>query len=129
MKAHILLIDDDEDELKFFTEGLNRVNMPYKCTWANSGGQALKQLAYLKPDIIFLDLRMPEMDGLDCLAAIRQLAHLHDVPIILHSSVMTDDYREKGMRLGATACVLKPVTLEEFAAVLRELHPGEGIVS
>lgn len=129
MKTHVLLIDDDEDELKFITECLNQVNMAFKCTWARSGGQALKQLAYLKPDIIFLDLKMPGTDGFECLDVINQLPHLRDVPIVLHSSVMTDECREMGMKHGATVCLVKPLDAGEFTIVLQELKLGQITVS
>lgn len=123
MKKHVLLIDDDEDELTIFIDALNKVNIPYKCTWARSGEQALKQLAYLTPDIIFLDLNMPCMDGLECLAAIKQQPHLNACPIILHSTTMTADCRDKGIRLGATACLSKADTDSKLTALLAELIP------
>lgn len=123
MKKHILLIDDDEDELTIFMGGLDQVNIPYKCTWAKSGEQAIKQLTYLTPDIIFLDFNMPSMNGLDCLAAIKQLPGAQHVPVILHSFPITAELREKGMKLGATICLEKPETMTKLAGILKELIP------
>lgn len=120
MKKHILLIDDDEDELTLFVDALNRVNIPYKCTWAKTGEQALKQLIYLTPDIIFLDLHMPCMNGLECLAAIKQQPRLQTCPVILHSTNMTPDWRNEGIRLGAAACLSKSNSSLELAAILSE---------
>lgn len=123
MKKHIVLIDDDEDELTLFIGALNQVNIPYKCTWAKSGEQALKQLLYFTPDIIFLDLNMPRMNGFECLAGIKQLPHLQPCPVILHSTTMTADARKEGLRLGAAACLAKSDTASELAVILTEFIP------
>jgi CheY-like chemotaxis protein len=125
MKKHILVIDDDEDELTLFIDALNRLNIPYKCTWAKSGEQALKQLTYLTPDIIFLDLNMPRMNGLECLTAIKQQARLQACPVVLHSSAMTADWRDKGITLGAAACLVKSDTGSKLATILSELMPAD----
>jgi CheY-like chemotaxis protein len=123
MKKHILLIEDKEDELAIFIDGLNRVNVPNKCTWAKSGEQAIKQLAYLTPDIIFLDFNMSQMNGLDCLAAIKQLPQVQHIPVILHSSAITAELREKAMKLGATICLGKPEMIDKLPGILKELIP------
>jgi CheY-like chemotaxis protein len=123
MKKHVLLIDDDEDELTLFIDALSQVKIPYKCTWAKNGEQALKQLLYLTPDIIFLDLNMPGMNGLECLAAIKQQPRLQDCPVILQSTAMTADWRDKGIRLGAASCLAKPNTSSELASILAEIIP------
>ena len=129
MKKHILFIDDDEDELKLFIDALNDVNIPYKCTWAKSGEQALKQLTYFTPDIIFLDLNMPCMNGLDCLAAIKQQPRLKACPVVLHSTAMTVDWRIKGMRLGAATCLVKAETSSNLVLIMAQLIPLDPIAA
>jgi len=125
MKKHILLVDDDQDELTLFIDALDRLHIPYKCTWAKSGEQALQQLIYLTPDIIFMDVSMPGMSGFECLAAIRQRPRLQACPVILHSTGMTADFRDKGIRLGAAACFAKSDTPSELAVILEELIPDD----
>lgn len=121
MKKHILLIDDDEDELALFVDALSQVKTPYKCTWAKNGEQALQQLLYLTPDIIFLDLNMPGMNGLECLDAIKQQSRLQDCPVILQSTALTADWRDKGIRLGAASCITKPDTPSKLASILAQI--------
>jgi CheY-like chemotaxis protein len=127
MKRHILLVDDDEDDVTDFMAALNKIDLPCKCTWANSGDQAIKQLAYLTPDIIFLDVSMPGMNGLECLAEIRQIHRLQEVPVVLHSMGLPSSYQEKGMKLGASACVEKPVSDAVLAEIVRKLALEGGI--
>jgi len=127
MKKHILFIDDDEDELMLFIDALNEVNIPYKCTWAKSGEHALKQLTYFTPDIIFLDLNMPCMNGLDCLAAIKRQPHLKACPVVLHSTAMNAEWKSKGMRLGAAACLVKSETSSNLVVLMAQLIPLDPI--
>lgn len=116
MKKHILLVDDNASEVAAFLDALKHVDIPQKCTWAKSGEQALQQLTYLTPDIIFLDVKLPGMDGFECLSAIKQKPTLKDIPVVLHPSELTEQCRQRGIGLGAAACMGKPdspVALEE----------------
>jgi len=120
-KKHFLIIDDDEDEMKFFTEALKSIKISYKCTWAKSGEQALQQLNYLTLDIIFLDVNMPGMNGFQCLTEIRKLPDCSSIPVILLSSQMNDNMRAKGLQLGATACFKKPNSIADLIIFLENL--------
>lgn len=119
MKKHIFIIDDDEDELVFFVEAIKALNVPHKCTWAKSGEQALQQLPYLMPDMIFIDFNMPRMNGLECIKAIKEMPCYRSIPIILHSNKMDSDLRYKGLKLGATACVKKQESLHQLIRFLQ----------
>ncbi len=118
MKKHILLIDDDQDELNLLQDALQELAIPHKCTWAKSGRQALEQLRYLEPDIIFLDVNMPHMNGLECLAGIKQLPGRQKIPVILCSTGMNADISRSGLQAGAAACIKKANTFTELSAVL-----------
>jgi CheY-like chemotaxis protein len=128
MKKHIMLIDDDEEELTLFVDAMNQLHISYKCTWAISGEQAIQQLLYLTPDIIFLDLQMPGMNGLTCLAAIREMPRLKNTPIIIHSSALTDECRQKAKTLGASACLVKSGDASALEAILSEYIPAESMM-
>jgi len=121
MKKHIFLVDDDRDKMLFFTEALKHVPISSKCTWAQSGEQALKQLAYLSPDIIFLGLCMPGMDGLQCLKAIKSIPRLKDIPVILHSSAISTDVRLQALNLGARGCWERSDSIPGLADALSSL--------
>ncbi|MFL5745622.1 MAG: response regulator [Niastella sp.] len=118
MTLHVLIIDDDEDELMVITKALERLNIPFKCTLATSGEQGLKQLFSVKPDIIFVDYQMPGMNGLECLRAIRKLEHCNKTLVILHSSVMEKRIQLMGSDLGASACINKPDSVSQLTHFL-----------
>jgi len=118
-KRHILLIEDDKNDMLFFAEAYKQTQIPSKCTWAQSGEQALSQLAYITPDIVFLDLEMPGMDGFQCLELIRSVPRLHDIPVVVYANALTSSTRERAMTLGATACMEKLHVPDELVQKLR----------
>jgi CheY-like chemotaxis protein len=120
MRKHFFVIDDDEEDVQFIFEALRTMKGDLKCTWARSGEQALEQLKYLKPDIVIIDYNMQGMNGIQCLQAIKGLLNCKQVPVILHSSVMTEQLRAEGLKMGAYACLQKANSLDRLIAVLQQ---------
>ena len=118
MKKHIFLVEDDKDDMLFFMEILQQLRVSTKCTWAQSGEQALQQLAYLSPDLIILDFCMPGMNGLECLEAIRSSPRLQAIPVVMYSSIFSDKVRQKALALGASACLEKAISTQELIGIL-----------
>ncbi|NCI46753.1 response regulator [Sediminibacterium soli] len=120
MKRHILLIDDDKDEMIILSEALKYAGSGHKCTWAQGVDHALKMLNYLKPDMIFIDMNMPVKDGIEGIARIRAVHGLKAVPVVLYSNHI--EYAA-GMAIeaGADFCIQKPSSLEGLSVVVREL--------
>lgn len=119
MIKNVLLIDDDEDEISIFNEALQRAGICCNCAWANNRQYAL-QVTPL-PDIIFLDVNMPCVNGLECLAAIKKSPQLVSIPVVLYSTGMTNELRNKGMMLGAADCIAKTYTITDLAITLKNL--------
>jgi CheY-like chemotaxis protein len=120
MRKHFFVIDDDEDEVQFISAALHEMKADHKCTWAKSGELALNQLQHLEPDVIFLDLNMTGMNGLQCLQAIKRLPHCNHVPVILHSTIMNAELRHEGLQLGAHDCLKKPDSINKLMTVLKQ---------
>jgi CheY-like chemotaxis protein len=118
MTLHVLVIDDDEDELLVITKALESLNVSFKCTWATNGEQGLKQLPGLRPDIIFVDYHMPGMNGLECVRAIRKLEHCNNTLVILHSTMMERRIQIVGNNLGASACINKSESVPQLTNFL-----------
>jgi DNA-binding NtrC family response regulator len=114
-KPRILIVDDDQGTLvslsrAFALEG-------YTAVTASSAARGLERLAEEPVDAILSDVVMPEMDGLDFLARVRERAP--DVPVILMSGQATVETAVKATRLGALDFVEKPVGLDRLLLTLR----------
>jgi CheY-like chemotaxis protein len=121
MEKMILLIDDDEDEIEVFIEALHEARLTCDCIFAKTAEQALNLLRYTVPDLIFLDYNMPKIDGLNCLAKIKQINNLKDVPVILYSTGITDDLSKIAISLGAVSCIKKPNGFHTLAQILHQV--------
>jgi CheY-like chemotaxis protein len=115
---HVLVIDDDEDELMVITKAMESLNIAFKCSWATNGEQGLKQLPDLRPDVIFVDYQMPGMNGLECVSAIRKLEYCSNTLVILHSNSMEQGIQVKGHNLGASACINKSESVSQLTHFL-----------
>lgn len=100
---HVLLADDDEDDRFFFEMELNVFSLKSKLTIAEDGEKLMKYLHAQKkiPDILFLDLNMPRMNGEECLAEIKKCKKLKSLPVIIHSTASSDHVTEKLYNIGA----------------------------
>ena len=123
MKKHIVLVDDDRDELQIFIEALDMTGIAYKCTWAKDGEQALSQLQYLSPDIVFLDLNMPGLDGFETLRRIMQLPG-KTYKVIVYSNSMSREASAKALLLGADHYIQKTETIGELSLTLQTMLAG-----
>src|SRR2546423_14089504 len=84
----ILLIDDDSDDREIFSWVMKGIRPSSEIDSASDGFEALDKLKNHRynPDLIFLDLNMPRMHGLECLRHIRQMERLHQHPVIVYST-------------------------------------------
>lgn len=121
MKQHILLVDDDKDEMEILTDALYKVAINCKCTWAKGSLHALEIIKYIKPDIIFIDYVMPKMDGITCIKMIRQLPGYAKVPLVLYSNLIDERIFNEALTAGVTSCLRKTANFNELCQNLNEL--------
>ena len=106
-KGRILLVDDEEDILEFLSYNLRKEG--YKIKTASNGKSALKILEKFNPDLIILDVMMPEMDGIEVCENIRKNEKNDDV-LILFLTARSEDYSElAGFSAGADDYITKPI--------------------
>src|SRR5262252_4859156 len=115
--AHLLLIDDDPDLLAekvrhFFPAPEHRVEVAY------TGSEGLKCIGAAPPDVIILDLRLPDQSGLEILRQLRRIDAR--VPIIMVTVVRSADSAIEAMRHGAYDYLLKPLDLQKLDRVINE---------
>ena len=113
---HVLLIDDEPDLLESLSYWLTAKG--YQVTTASSGPQGLEQLKQRRPDVIFLDVRMPGMDGIETLRRIRAMDK--DIPVVLVTAdSLTDESKYAGARaLGISGLFPKGASLSQLGEVL-----------
>jgi putative two-component system response regulator len=106
-KETILIVDDVAENLHILSELL----MPsYRVLVATSGLSALRIVeAAPKPDLILLDVMMPEVDGYTVLSRLKQNPATQDIPVIFVTALSESDDEEKGLRLGAVDYIAKPI--------------------
>jgi len=125
MQASILLIDDDADDRELFGEALQRVGPHIRFESASSGQMAFELLRSRKrnelPDLIFLDINMPVIDGWHCLSLLKSSEAFKHIPIIIYSTSAPDGAQEAAIRLGALSYVLKPNQFTELKKMLAEV--------
>jgi CheY-like chemotaxis protein len=122
MIKNILLVDDDLDDVDFFREALNNVDSLIDFHSAKNGLKALEFLRTAQagtPDLIFLDINMPEMNGWRCLSELKITAPLKQIPVIMYSTSAIKSDEEKALSLGAIGLYQKPERMEELKRLLR----------
>ena len=103
----ILLVDDEKDILEFLSYNLMKESFDVR-TCLN-GEQAIEEARKFKPDLIILDVMMPEMDGITACSEIRKISDLKDV-LILFLTARSEEYSElAGFDAGADDYVTKPI--------------------
>ena len=108
-KLHSILIVDDDG---LNTEALKQILISeYNVYTANSGASAIEMAEKLFPDLILLDIMMPEMDGYSVLAALKNSKKTQNIPVIFITGLGSNDEEEKGLNLGAVDYITKPFSL------------------
>jgi CheY-like chemotaxis protein len=119
MLTTILLVDDDLDDQYIFNNALKVVDKSIVLSIAKDGVYAFERLKVFKPDLIFLDMNMPRMNGMEFLTRIKTLVPYNEIPVIVYSTHATSIERGKVTALGAKACIEKPVLFEDTVDTLR----------
>jgi DNA-binding response OmpR family regulator len=110
-----ILVVDDEPRFVRLTEA-NLQTEGYEVLKAKNGKQAVEQTVSEKPDLVLLDVMMPEMDGFQACERIREFS---TVPIIMLTAKGEEDQRVKGLNLGADDYIVKPFSASEMLARVR----------
>ena len=114
----VLVIDDEPQILSLFTEALERNG--YRTAGAANGEAALEHLKKQSPDVIFLDLKLPETDGVQVLERIRETHPT--IPVVIITAYPRDLLVDNAMKLGAFACLIKPFSISNVLAILAALE-------
>ena len=126
-KFHILLVDDEPDIIEFLSYNLSKEG--YRMSSAENGLQAIEQVKKKKPDLILMDIMMPEMDGITAVSKIKQLPGSEDIMIVFLTARSEEYSQIAGFEAGADDYVSKPikpkVLMHRIEAMLRRLDKGK----
>lgn len=117
---NILMIDDDEDDQEFFVTAIDQLSKEVTCTAISKASEALQKLKeqVLKPDLIFLDLNMPVMNGQQFLIEIKKDPELQNIPIIILSTSSHETTIKSMKELGAKNFITKPDSFDKLVLLL-----------
>lgn len=122
----ILFIDDDPDDREMFELALSKITGHIDFSTHSNAVEALKALQSNAggPDVIFLDINMPMMDGKQFLTRIKAIDSLKHIPVIMFSTASDWDTIRETIGLGAASFITKPSRLETLVDLLRPIvHP------
>jgi len=120
---NIFLVDDDEDDRLFFRDALQEIDNTIKCDFAVNGKDALDHLNKLHqlPEVIFLDLNMPLMNGLECLSFIKKDIRLALLPVVIYTTSQNVIDVEATHSLGANVYLTKPSSFDELKTKVQRI--------
>lgn len=113
------IVDDDDEMIRAIRLMLQMLDYSVEA-YRDARTAARRLLAGARPDVIVLDINMPEVSGIDMLEFLRMRRELKHLPVVMLSSETTDIQVDQAMSLGANAFVFKPVTIDELEAALNK---------
>ncbi len=120
---NILIIDDDVEDQEIFNDAVQSISGDISCTSLTDAREALDKLdsRQLNPEVIFLDLNMPMMNGMDFLRELKQRPHLQDIHVIIFSTSSNPNTISQAKQLGAEDFITKPSRFSDLINVLKPL--------
>lgn len=117
----ILLIDDDEDDCMVFKMALAEVTTEVTFAYRNSGEDIADALLWVQPNLIFLDINLPRINGIDCLQQIRKSEQGQHIPVVMYSSSEMPRDLQASYLSGATLYFRKPNNINPLLDALRTI--------
>ncbi|CAG2532144.1 Response regulator receiver domain-containing protein [Maribacter dokdonensis] len=120
---NVFLADDDSDDRTFFSDALREIPIQTKISEFNNGVDLMAELlseTAAQPDVIFLDLKMPMMDGFECLSDIRDLDKYLNTPVIIYSTSYHPKEIDRLEEMGASLYLQKPSSYNQLKTLLHK---------
>lgn len=118
-KPKILIVDDEPDTVELIEFNLKAAG--YECASAGDGNEALKKARSFCPDLIVLDLMLPEVDGLEVCKILKRDSAASGIPILMLTAKAAEIDRVLGLELGANDYVTKPFSPRELVLRIKNL--------
>lgn len=116
-ERHILLVEDEPDVASFVKQGLEEEG--YEVSWVDTGQRGLEFIRQSEIDLVLLDIRLPDLSGLDVCDRIR--LHRPELPVMMLTALDAVEDRVRGLRAGADDYLPKPFAFDELLARIEAL--------
>src|SRR5690242_20366373 len=122
-KILILVVDDSADNLAMISLDLQQQN--YRVVTASNGEDAITIAAQTNPNLILMDINLPELDGLAATRRIRDIESLREVPVVAVTAFGTEGFQRAAYDVGVDGYLTKPIDLDRMHQLIaRLLSPG-----
>lgn len=129
LPERIVYVDDEQDLREIVRETLEAEGYEGALATCGSGKELFDRLRVLQPELIMLDLKMPDMDGLDIVQKLKLTDEASETPLIFVTGEMRLEMIEKYQPLGVIGVIHKPINIDEFPEQLRKIWKDfKGIV-
>lgn len=118
---NFLYLEDDEDDMFLFDRALNDINGSCNILYASTCFDVMELLRQHSPDIIFLDINVPVVNGIECLTQIRMEPKYEHIPIVMYSTDAHDKWVIESNLQRADMYIKKPKQFEKLKDTLRQL--------
>ena len=119
MQEKILIVEDETDVAELIRYNLEKET--YRTVVAYSGAEALQAAEIHAPDLVLLDIMLPDLSGWEVCRILRDSAKSHSIPILMLTALSSEEARVKGLTLGADDFVTKPFSIKELLLRIRKM--------
>jgi two-component system, response regulator YesN len=116
---HILVVDDQQAEIDAIEWLIQKHALPFSVAQANDGEVALEYIRGHHVDLLFTDIRMPFMDGLELIKQAKIV--IPDLKVLIYSAYGEFEYAQKAIQLGTVSYMLKPIDVKEFLKIFQSI--------
>ena len=120
--AQVLVVEDNEKNMKLFRDVLQASG--YRLLEATTGERAMALAAEHQPNLVLMDIQLPDIDGVEALGRLRADARTASIPVVALTAQAMHGDRERFLDAGFDAYISKPVDIVEFVRTVKE-HCGE----
>ncbi len=122
-RLKVILCVDGEARVRQFYKSTLEVNEDYEVVTVEDGFHCLEQVEFKNPDVILMELNLPDMPGLELLQSLKEVRP--DIPVVVVTSVTDEETKKKAMEIGAYDYITKPFDLDELRNKLRTILSQE----
>src|SRR5215831_11357604 len=122
MTKKILIVEDNNDSLEIL--GLRLTNFGYEAIKAHNSKEAIACAKAEGPDLIFMDLDLPDVDGVKTTAILKQNPKTSHIPVVALTAWMSELWQEKALKVGIVGYLLKPVSPQVLKQAIEQFTKG-----